>query len=183
MSEKSSSGLFGWLGKLFSRAGAKPARPAQEMKAEIVLPTDGSVVSYRVAVEGTHSGIPDNTELWLVVFSEGFTIGNYVRPPIYYPQSSPILRMPGGTWHSVASVGPSEAESRGEKYDILLVAASRMATKQFIKYEQDASARGRWSGMLALPRGTVVLDSVTVTRWGSKAPIVEMPEPPTKKRR
>lgn len=162
----SSSGITGFLAKLFPWLQREPPDLTQ-IKAEIVLPTEGSLVPYRIAVEGTHSGVPDNMELWLVLYWEEIAI--------YYPQSAPIMRLPGGAWHSVVSVGPSEAESKGRTYDILLVAATRGASRQFTKYEQEASARGKWSGMLGLPRGSVILDTVTVTRQGTR-PVVQEEE-------
>ncbi len=161
------SGLALFLEKLVS-GGRKAELAIAEIKAEISSPTDGSRVPYRVACEGTHSGVADNMELWLVVYCANVLEGTEAEGAdpiaVFYPQSSPILRLPGGLWHSAISVGPSQRESAGKTYDILLIATPRGATRQIVKYNQEASARGKWSGMLRLPVGAAVLDTITVTR-------------------
>jgi len=149
-------GLRRFLSRLFPGLERGPAKPPPEIQAGITLPKDGSGVPYRTACEGTHSGIPEGMELWLVTFWE--EIG------VYYPQGNSLIRLPDGKWHSVVSVGQNEKESLGQTYDLLLVATTRGGTRRFVKYGQESSARGRWSGMFNLPRGTVVLDTVTLTR-------------------
>ena len=148
--------------------GRKAEQAIAEIKAEITLPTDGSLVPHRVACEGTHSGVRDDMELWLIVYVSNVLEGTEAQDAepiaVFYPQSSPILRLPGGLWHSAISIGPSERESAGKTYDILLIATPRGATRQLTKYNQESSARSKWSGMLSLPRGAAVLDTITVTR-------------------
>ncbi len=161
------SGLAGFLARLLG-GGRKAEQAMAAIKAEIAVPTDGSRVPYRVSCEGTHSGVAEAIELWLFVYCANVLEGPEAEEAdpisVFYPQSAPILRLPGGLWHSAISIGPSERESAGKTYDVLLVATPRGATRQITKYNQESSARGKWSGMFNLPHGSVVLDTITVTR-------------------
>jgi hypothetical protein len=136
----------------------------EEVKAKITLPKDESTVPYRITFEGTHQNIPPNMELWLVAMTEQTMEGTEETFNIFYPQGAPLLRLPGGNWHSVMSVGFDERESIGQTYQILLVATRGGATKQLTKYAHESAARGHWSGMLRLPGSATVLDSVTLIR-------------------
>ena len=158
----------GGIGGMFSRFLEKfmPKAPelGAEVKATITVPQDGGYVPYRVACEGTHHSVPEKMELWLVAHSQQILEETGDVYDIFYPQPAPLLKLPGGRWHGVASMGPDAKEHPGGEYDLLLVLTVRSATRQITKYAHEAAARGKWSGMFGLPKGTVIMDSVTLTR-------------------
>lgn len=159
-----SGGIMEAISRFLDKLLPKPSKPDADVKATIIAPKDEGSVPYRIACEGTHSDIPDNAELWLIVHGQVEMEETGEAFDVFYPQPSPIMRLPGGTWNSVAAMGPDPHEPPGKVYDLLLVITTRGASRQLLKYAHESAARGKWSGMFSLPRGTTILDSVTLTR-------------------
>lgn len=161
---KAPNPLGEWLRRFFARF-MPDTTLGEDVKAEITSPIDKSVVPFRIACEGTWSNIPDGADLWLVILAEQLIPGTEDETvDIMYPQGSALMRLPGGRWNAAVSVGYDEKSSRGQKHELLLVLTRRGATRQLTKYGHESAARGQWSGMLRLPAGTIVMDSVTLIR-------------------
>ena len=152
------------LSRFFERFMPQAPELGEEVKATISAPQDGSYVPYRVACEGTHNAVPESFELWLVAHAPQTLEETGDVYDVFYPQPAPLLKLPGGRWHGVASMGPDDKELPGGEYDLILVLTTRSATRQITKYAHEAAARGKWSGMLGLPKGSTIMDSVTLTR-------------------
>ena len=157
-------GIGGFFQRLFERFIPKEAEITPDVKVEITVPENDGYAPYRIACEGTFANVPDSLELWLVVHSQQTLDETGDVYDIFYPQPAPIMKLPGGRWHAVASLGPDPKELPGKEYNLLIVIANRAANRQLTKYSHEASARGVWNGMFGLPRGVTIMDSVTLER-------------------
>jgi len=93
--------------------------------------------------------------LWLVVYS-----------PVaqrYYPQPGPVAVSRAGKWSGTVYFGTA-ATHRGEPYILLAVQASPAASAAMKHYLAAGNRTGRWPGLAAMPRGSLRLASVHVTR-------------------
>lgn len=122
---------------------------------EITSPSDGSYVEMSVPVEGIVNDFDgDEDRLWIVVFS----------PEVnrYYPQSSNVILDSPDHWYSHAIVG-LEGDS-GKEFEIILIFADSEAHNELIQYIEWCIANGSQPGLVMLPEGAVVFDSITVIR-------------------
>lgn len=148
-------GLRGLLDRLMRRAQA-PLYD-ERIVAHIETPQDGSYVPYRLSVEGTHQNIPDNWDLWLVLYDP--------EADVFFPQPSAIMALPGGRWYTVATLGEDKMSEAGRTFEVLLLLLPRSAAMHLVRQTQEAAARGKSSSMPSVPRGGRVMDRVIVTRY------------------
>ena len=121
--------------------------------AHIISPANGGKVAMVVKARGTASQLKG--KLWLVVYS----------PVVYryYPQSGPVTVSRTGKWSGVVYFGIVTTH-RGEPYILLAVQASPAASAAMKHYLDVGKRTGKWPGLIAMPRGSLPLASVHVTR-------------------
>lgn len=152
--KSSPGGILGFLSRFFPKPGPPVVDPS--VQAKIETPLEGGDVWYRISVEGTHRNVPDNMELWLVLYSPD--------EDIFYPQPSAIMLLPGGRWYTMASIGEDKSEYIGKTYEMLLLMLPRTSAMQLVKHVQEAMARGKGYGTPNIPRNGVVMDRRIITR-------------------
>ena len=130
---------------------ASVASPAPH--AHIISPASGSQVAMVVKARGTASHLKGR--LWLVVYS----------PVVYryYPQPGPVTVSRAGGWSGTVYFG-TPATHRGEPYTLLAVQASPAANAAMEHYLDVGEQTGKWPGLVVMPRGSLQLASVHVTR-------------------
>jgi len=134
-----------------SASMASMASPAPH--AHIISPANGSKVAMVVKARGTASHLKGR--LWLVVYS----------PVVhrYYPQPGPVTVSRTGKWSGTVYFG-TPTTHRGEPYTLLAVQASAAASAAMKHYLDVGKRTGNWPGLVAMPRGSLRLASVHVTR-------------------
>lgn len=121
--------------------------------AHVISPANGTKVAMAVKARGTASHL--NGKLWLVVYS-----------PVakrYYPQTGPVTVSRTGKWADTVYFGTATTHS-GESYTLLAVQASPAANAAMKHYLAVGRRTHKWPGMVAMPRGSLRLASVQVTR-------------------
>ena len=131
--------------------------------ADIDTPKGGSVLPRLNAVSGTYQDLPEDAELWVLVYT--WMDGRF------YPQSqddppAPARKDSETNWSTAAFIGLEGDEGIGDCYDIVVVAADEAANQRLIEMMDDWSDRGNWPGLDAeeLPDGLEEKDAVTVQR-------------------
>lgn len=121
--------------------------------AHLISPANGAKVAMVVKARGTASHLKG--KLWLVVYS----------PVVkrYYPQPGPVTVSRTGKWSGTVYFGTA-ATRGGEPYTLLAVQASPAASAAMKHYLAVGNRTGSWPGMAAMPRGSLRLASVRVTR-------------------
>ena len=133
---------LGWLGGYWL---AEVERPIH-----ITAPFNDQMVNLRQQVLGSYKQIPAGQTLWVVVAP--FSTSQY------FPQQSPAVIQPNGTWSSLTFIGsPADA---GRAFDIFLVLANQQGQQALMAY----LAGQTQNGLSNLPPGATVVDKVTVWR-------------------
>ena len=150
-----------WVGRIldfFARLLPQPGPPVLDssVQAKIETPLDGGEVGYRISVEGTHRRVPDNMELWLVLYSPD--------EDLFYPQPSAIMLLPGGRWYTMATIGEDKSQYIGKTYEMLLLMLPRASAMQLVRQAHEAMARGKGLGTPNIPRNGMVMDRRVITR-------------------
>jgi hypothetical protein len=117
--------------------------------------TGDIVVGVNTSIRGTLTKLPAGQTPWLLIRPQ--------QAHQYHPQNSgPLAVQPDGAWTASCQFGTAQVGS-GQVYDVILVAASAQASKEFAAYLKGAKAAG-YPGMVNLPTGTTVLKTVEVRR-------------------
>jgi uncharacterized coiled-coil protein SlyX len=139
-------------------AGKIPPTPIIA-SVKITNPKEGASVPHAVTLEGTVENLPTNEELWIVK-----KIGNS-----YHPDRGPVF-IDGKNWSGTAYVGNNQpGADTGRTFTILIVAASKETEEKYIKYLDEADAKGSYPGIPSLLGGKE-LKRITVIRDDSAAP-------------
>ncbi len=121
---------------------------------QLTYPHNGDGVDLVFSVEGTSQNVPENQAIWVIVYPH--EVG------LYYPMADCAVTHANGAWTSVAYLG--EENDTGKQFDIFAVVANQTAQDELNAYATICKITGSYSGMGALPVGTVVYDKVTVIR-------------------
>ena len=105
---------------------------------------EGGSVGVTQTITGTARNISNNYRLWAVIQPEA--------SPNFHPQPGPIAVTPAGTWSVSCTFG--EPSQVGFKFSLLLVLTNAEGTRQFNGYLLEATRRGAYPGLTALPSGT-----------------------------
>lgn len=137
-----------------TRAATGPRRST--VSASITAPRQGDGICFRQAVRGTAKGVPESSELWVVVYA----------PDIerFFPAdpAKRVIREGKTNWSDVAYVGASPKDDNvDDPYELQIVSASKSASRLFADYVRGPA---RELGLQTLPSGTERLDKVFVTR-------------------
>jgi hypothetical protein len=133
---------LGWLGGYWL---AEVERPIH-----ITTPFNDQMVSLRQQVMGSYKEIPAGQTLWVVVAPYSSSL--------YFPQQSPAVIQPNGTWSSLTFIGsPVDA---GHAFDIFLVLVNQKGQQVFVTY----LAGQTQNGLSSLPPGATIVDKVTIWR-------------------
>ena len=122
--------------------------------ARILSPANGSKIAMVVKARGTASHLKGR--LWLVVYSP---VVHYR----YYPQTGPVTVSRTGKWSGAVYFG-TVTTHRGEPYTLLAVQASPAASAAMTHYLDVGKRTGKWPGLVTMPRGSLQLAHVHVTR-------------------
>jgi len=128
-------------------------RPAQT-DIRITYPQDQALSDRIEMIQGTSRNIPDEHQMWLVIFSKD--IGKF------YPQENPILAGSNGMWSKKCYVG-SERDA-GRDFELMVVLADPIANSVFLDYIEESESTGKWPGMNRLPEGAEIHAKVNVIR-------------------
>ena len=121
---------------------------------EITSPSDGSPVEMCEDIAGTIADFDgDEDRLWIVVFS----------PEVnrYYPQDSDVI-LNLSQWYSHACIG-LEGDT-GKEFEIVLIFADPEAHIELTEYIEWCKIHGIQPGLVMLPEGAAVYDSIAVIR-------------------
>jgi len=129
---------------------------SQASTVTITEPASGVDVGFRNLVRGRLASVPENLDLWIVVYPRAF--------PRYHPQTEPARRSNDGTWSATAYIGVSPNSDIGGEFDLHAVLTDHAASKEFLEYLQNAAKAADWPGLLELPTGAHIVYTVTVTR-------------------
>ena len=132
-----------------------PSFVPRAMDVQIISPVDGSTVPWEVSIEGTSSGVPDNSSIW-----------GCVLPPNmrYYPQPAPATKSLDGRWHATAFVGQEPAADVGKLFVIIALVSDGEANEELLEYVRVSESTGRWLGIPSLPTGAYLCHEVKVVR-------------------
>ena len=111
---------------------------------------DGSKVGHQELVSGIVTGLPSDTQPWILV--------RPVSAPAYWPQHE-LLLDPNGGFRSVAYFGQSARKNSGEEFIVLLALAAPPVSAQFRDF-----LKAPHGDMQDLPQDVRILDQVNVIR-------------------
>ncbi len=128
-----------------------PPPPPDDPSVAFTSPEDGAQVGREVTMRGTWKNVPADQLIWIV----GLGGDN-----LFYPQDGPVGRQANGEWQSpiIYVVGEDESTSVGSSFNYKVIVIPASAADQF------RQLRSGYDGTSELPPGTVVHDSITVTR-------------------
>jgi hypothetical protein len=138
------SGVLGW----------RLLHPSPATDVSITYPINHARIDQNETVHGTSQELPSGQVIWVIVFAQD--VGRY------YPQDRPADIEAGNKWSSIVYIGIPE--DTGKRFDVLVVLADADAQDAFSAYLADSAQRNDWSGLVALPKGAVIYDRITVTR-------------------
>ena len=133
-------------------------QPEPRVTVQITDPADGSQVGEKVEVQGTYSNVPSDQDIWVIVQPQ--------LAPRFHPQLGPALRRER-EWSAVAYLGEDPPQGTSEKLDIIVVLATRDASRAFNDYLDEAEKKGSFPGLHQLPEGVEIKDRATVIRGGN----------------
>ncbi len=136
---------------LLPHFGGFTSTPTQA-EVSITYPLNSATVQMKETIAGTAKNIPDNQQLWIVIYPQDAYK--------YYPQN-PVNVQSDGSWSLPVQFG--EAQNVG-KYDLYAVLADNNAQKQLSDYITKSENAKSWDGMRILPSGTIEFIKITVTR-------------------
>lgn len=146
--------LLPLLGLGGSDEGATDQRRSS-VSASIAAPRQADKVCFRQDVSGTAKGLPESSELWLVVYTPDieryFPVGRAAR----------VIRRGKTRWSGVAYMGGSPRREVGDAFELQIVGATQSADRSLDEYEKGPAIE---LGLPSLPSGTERLDKVFVTR-------------------
>jgi hypothetical protein len=114
-------------------------------------PKGGSVVGPVTMVSGIARGLPEHSQVWVVVRSEA--------DGVHYPYPHVLKVSPDGSW-SAAAIEVGAADDQGLEFGILGILADSAAARHLASY----AARPERAGMYELPDGCEVRAQVAVRR-------------------
>lgn len=126
-------------------------------EVEITYPVDGDTVSMTEDLEGTSEDVPEDAELWIMVYPKGVNR--------YFPQDKqnlPVIMMANGDWTAQAIIGCPTDD--GLEFKLFAVLADESANAEVVEFLVDCDKNGSWPGLPQLPDGTEIYDYVTVIR-------------------
>jgi hypothetical protein len=130
---------------------ANPNNCKSDLPAETAIP-----------VNGTYEGIPDNVDIWVLVYPPNF---------VYYPQSPNACegaKMPygGGTWQVPAYLGTNDGKP--EWFDIVVILADQEASQFLSDWVREGCQRNDFKGIPAdqlEQKNITEKSSITVQTW------------------
>lgn len=126
-------------------------------EVEITYPADGDTVPMTEDLEGTSEDVPEDAELWIMVYPEGVNR--------YFPQdkqSFPVIMMANGDWTAQAIIGsPTDG---GLEFKLFAVLADESANAEIVEFLIWCDEEGSWPGLEQLPDGAEIYDYVAVVR-------------------
>jgi len=120
----------------------------------ITDPIDGDSVELIYFVRGTAQGIPEDKELWIVVYCT--SIGQY------YPQDGSVEPNDIGEWEFRTYIG--QENNSGLDFEIKVVLADSLAQDIFNNYIAESETKEEWEGINNIPEGAKTYAYVQVTR-------------------
>jgi hypothetical protein len=134
---------------------AAPTPIATPTRAEISItyPSNSATVQMNEIITGTAKNIPDDQQLWIVIYPQS----TYK----YYPQN-PVNIQGDGSWTLPVQFG--RESNVGTKFDIVALLADKNAQKELNYYMDTSAKNGSYSGMGMLPDGTIEITNIRVTR-------------------
>jgi len=154
------SQLLNWINFLFGGAGfvlASALWKGRNMliaSPKIISPVEDQRVPHEYTYRGTYSQLAKRDDIWLFVCP--------VKSGRLYPQRQPVTKETHGKWRSVAYVGPSTNEERGDGFVIYTVTANARGTNAILEYVSECLPNERWSGLARWPDGCTQHHSVHV---------------------
>jgi hypothetical protein len=137
-----------------------PAQVAATKPVRVTAPADHRTVCYAQIVSGKWSDLPTDDSLWLVVHP--------LNDPFSYPQPGPLDRAIGdarGDWNGEAFFGTGTGPGGGEGKDFeLSIVAASIAADPKLRAHIASLKETPAAGLLALPNGAAIRDTVTVRR-------------------
>lgn len=120
----------------------------------ITDPIDEDSVELIYFVRGTAQEIPEDKELWIVVYCP--SIGQY------YPQNGSVEPNDLGEWEFRTYIG--QENNSGLDFEIKVVLADSLAQEIFNNYIAESEIKGEWEGIINIPEGAQTYAYVQVTR-------------------
>jgi len=119
----------------------------------ITYPSDGASIDTPVELKGTNACVPSGSEAWI-----------FVKGPdeLYHPQRLPILMLPDNRWTAQAWVGLES--DHGVSFEVSVWLVGEAGEISLHQYVNKASTNGNWYGLRKAPKGSIMYDSVEVTR-------------------
>lgn len=144
--------------------------PAIEIK--LISPTNGGEVKTSTDVRGTvNTELPSGSSIWVVLRGEG--------DPHLHPQREPAHFIDNPPRHWLlenARFGYEENAGQKLKFDVYAVLADSVATSQLKQYLEDGAKGNNFPGLLELPRGSQIMDTISVTRPSEGYPLTPITE-------
>lgn len=135
--------------------GGSPAvSSAPHLMVKVTDPIDKSQVVEIQEVRGTSAEVPQGDAVWVVLY-----------PPDanrFYPQHAAAVVDGNGNWTSKTYFGVHD--DAGKQYDIQAILADEAAQQVFTAYNDDANQHDQWPGLVDLPTGAKIYDTITVVR-------------------
>jgi len=117
----------------------------------ITYPFENAYVNLNETIRGTSQYVPEEKEIWVVVYVVGYR---------YYPAEKPAIVQADGDWSSFVWIGDEDDTNRS--MCIIAVLADSTIQAKYDKYIQDSVASGFFPGLEVLE--VKAEDIVSVTR-------------------
>ncbi len=153
---------------LWALSACAPANPHVDIK--ITSPQNGANVATSTDISGTiNVNLPPGDSIWIVLRGQG---DQHLHPQSEQDQNGKnlfsFLDAPPKHWLLTSAVfGYPGNANQDVKFDVNAVLADPSATSAFKKYLQDGATTGNFPGLLELPSGAQIEDTVSVTRLKS----------------
>jgi hypothetical protein len=129
--------------------------PAPTPFAEITSPSDGARVYHETRVSGDFRNLSQDQDIWVMVQPH--------LSPQFHPQENAV-KTADGQWFADAYFGEQPSSNVGERFELIIVAATQETSQAFLDYLAEAKETGSFPGLAFLPEGATILDQITVER-------------------
>ncbi len=165
--------LLTGFGTLFAAScGLLPSSNPQAIEIKLTSPINGGEVKTSTDVSGiVNTNLPSDSSIWVVLRGEGDQHLHPQREPAHFIDNPPRHLLLEN-----ARFGYEGNADQNVRFDVYAVLADSAATSRLREYLENGAKNNNFPGLLELPRGSQIMDAISVTRPREGYPLISITE-------